>query len=64
LGAKDRFDPHTTVEGKSTAQAVARLCAEKGLDMPVLQMIAALVAGEITPDLAASQLMSRPLTKE
>lgn len=64
LGAKTGFDPAITVEGKSTAQAVARLCTAKGIEMPITQMIAALVAGDITLDRAVSQLMSRPLTKE
>jgi glycerol-3-phosphate dehydrogenase (NAD(P)+) len=64
LGGSAGFDPAITVEGKSTALAVARLSAEKGIDMPITQMIAALVAGKITLDRAVSALMSRPLTKE
>ncbi len=64
LGAGDRFDDTITVEGKSTALAVARLCAQSGLQMPITQMIAALVAGEIDLNGAVSRLMSRPLTKE
>lgn len=64
LGGSAGFDPAITVEGKATALAVARLSAERGIDMPITQMIAALVAGEITLDRAVSALMSRPLTKE
>ena len=64
LGANTGFDPAITVEGKSTALAVARLAAAQGIDMPITQMIAALLAGEMTLDRAVSHLMSRPLTKE
>jgi glycerol-3-phosphate dehydrogenase (NAD(P)+) len=64
LGANQRFDTAVTVEGRTTALAAVRLCQNLGLDLPIHQMIAALIAGEITPARAASALMARPLTKE
>ncbi len=64
LGAGQAFDSALTVEGIATAQAVAHLAAQKGIDMPITAMIAALVAQKITLPLAIQALMSRPLKQE
>ncbi len=64
LGAGDGFDPTVTVEGAATARAVTRLAAERGIDMPITTMVAALVEGRIGPHDAATALLSRPLKQE
>ena len=58
------FDPHLTVEGIATARAVVRLAAERGVDLPVTQMVDALASGRVTLETAIAQLMSRPLKQE
>ena len=64
LGARQGFDPRVTVEGAATAQAVARLAAERGIDMPITAMIAALISQKIALNQAVAALMSRPLKQE
>jgi glycerol-3-phosphate dehydrogenase (NAD(P)+) len=64
LGAGQSFDPSVTVEGAATAQAVARLAAQRGIDMPITAMIAALISNKITLNQAVAALMSRPLKQE
>lgn len=58
------FDPTVTVEGVATAKAVAIMAKTMGIEMPITQMVAALLDGEIELDFAISALMSRPLKKE
>lgn len=58
------FDPTITVEGVATAKAVSKLAKIKGIDMPITQMIAALLDDNITLTQAISALMSRPLKEE
>lgn len=64
LGAGQGFEPNVTVEGAATAQAVARLAAQRGIDMPITAMIAALISDKITLNQAVAALMSRPLKQE
>ena len=64
LGAGQPFDTSVTVEGAATAQAVTKLAAQKGIDMPVTTMISALVAQTITLPQAIHALLSRPLKQE
>jgi glycerol-3-phosphate dehydrogenase (NAD(P)+) len=64
LGAGLPFDGGITVEGAATAKAMAALANQRGLDMPITQMIAALIDGRITLENAVAALMSRPLKKE
>jgi glycerol-3-phosphate dehydrogenase (NAD(P)+) len=63
-GAGHSFDPKITVEGVATAKAVAIMANTMGLEMPITQMVAALLDGKIELDFAISALMSRPLKKE
>ncbi len=63
LGA-GRPPPPATVEGIATARAVARLAAERSLDMPITTMVAAVVDGQLTVAQAIDALMSRPLKEE
>lgn len=64
LGRTEVFDAKITVEGVATAQAVVKLAAGLGLDVPVTAMVNALALGQIALDDAIGQLMSRPLKQE
>ena len=64
MGQEAAFDPTITVEGAATAVAVARIAQRDGIEMPITQMIAALMAQEITLRQAIQALMSRPLKEE
>ncbi len=64
LGRGEAFDAGVTVEGVATARAVARLAAERGIDMPVTAMVAALVEGRIDLSSAIQSLLTRPLKAE
>ena len=64
LGAGQSFDPTITVEGAATARAVARLAAQRGIDMPIASMVAALIDGQSDLPTAIQTLLSRPLRKE
>lgn len=64
MGQKAAFDPTITVEGAATAVAVAKIAQRDGIEMPITQMIAALMAQEITLRQAIQALMSRPLKEE
>lgn len=64
LGRGEPFDPQVTVEGAATARAVTALAAERGLDLPITRMVAALVAQQITVSAAVEALLSRPLKEE
>ncbi|MEI4485443.1 NAD(P)H-dependent glycerol-3-phosphate dehydrogenase [Frigidibacter sp. MR17.14] len=64
LGRGEGFDPTVTVEGLATAEAVVKLAAREGVEMPVAGMVAALARGRITVAEAAEALLTRPLRKE
>ena len=64
LGRGEGFDPSVTVEGAATAQAVARLAARIGVELPISTMVARLIAGEIPLPEAIRLLMTRPLKEE
>ncbi|CAM8620780.1 GpsA Glycerol-3-phosphate dehydrogenase [Paracoccaceae bacterium] len=64
MGQGAAFDPTITVEGSATAVAVAKIAQRDGIEMPITQMIAALMAQEITLRQAIQALMSRPLKEE
>jgi glycerol-3-phosphate dehydrogenase (NAD(P)+) len=64
LGKGESFDAKITVEGVSTARAVVKLAANRGLDMPVTAMVNALALEQIALNDAIGQLMSRPLKQE
>ena len=64
MGQEASFDPTITVEGAATAVAVAKIAQRDGIEMPITQMIAALIAQEITLRQAVQALMSRPLKEE
>ncbi|MEI4471938.1 NAD(P)H-dependent glycerol-3-phosphate dehydrogenase [Frigidibacter sp. MR17.24] len=64
LGRGEGFDPSVTVEGLATAEAVVKLAAREGVEMPVAGMVTALARGKITVAEAAEALLTRPLRKE
>ena len=64
LGAGKPFDTATTVEGAATSKAVSALAATLGHEMPIAQMVAALVDHRITISEAVQALLSRPLKQE
>lgn len=64
LGSATGFDAGTTVEGAATAKAVAVLARRNGIEMPVTEMVAALLDGKVTIAEAAERLLTRPLKQE
>jgi glycerol-3-phosphate dehydrogenase (NAD(P)+) len=64
LGASNDFDPHVTVEGIATAQAVAKVAVRHDLEAPITSMVAAVIAGRVTIPEAVEALLSRPLKQE
>jgi glycerol-3-phosphate dehydrogenase (NAD(P)+) len=51
-------------EGVYTAAAVAKVAAERGIDMPICAAVNAIVSGRATVDQAIEALLSRPLRTE
>jgi glycerol-3-phosphate dehydrogenase (NAD(P)+) len=54
----------SVAEGVYTAAAVARVAAERGIDMPIVYAVHAIVAGRATVDEAIEALLSRPFRSE
>lgn len=52
------------VEGAFTADSLAALARKLGVDMPIVEAVAQLVAGRVTVDEAVAALMTRPLRAE
>ena len=53
-------DRRTVAEGAFTAPVLARLAAEKGIDMPVVEAVDSLIAGRSSIDEVLERLLSRP----
>jgi glycerol-3-phosphate dehydrogenase (NAD(P)+) len=53
-------DRRTVAEGAFTAPVLARLAAERGIDMPIVDAVAALIAGRATVDQVLEDLLARP----
>lgn len=64
LGQGKTLPDGVTVEGMSTARAVAHLAQNAHLDLPISQGVAALVDGQLTVDAVLKTLMARPLKVE
>lgn len=60
IGAGERPDGASTIEGLRTAIAARALAARLGLDLPVHETTAKLVEGEISPQDALEALLVRP----
>lgn len=63
VGAGQTVDPSVTVEGVMTAHAMAET-GSTGTDLPVTQMVSALLKGELSREAAIDALLSRPLRRE
>lgn len=57
-------DRRTVAEGAFTAPVLARLAKEKGIDMPIVDAVDALVAGRAKVDEVLEALLSRPPKSE
>ncbi len=64
IGRGDGLPEGITIEGVATARAVAKAANAAGIDMPLTQMVAAVVDDRITVADATAALMARPLKKE
>ncbi|ALG88841.1 MULTISPECIES: NAD(P)H-dependent glycerol-3-phosphate dehydrogenase [Actibacterium] len=64
LGRTEEFDRTITVEGAATAKAVAMLARERGIDMPITTMVAAVIDEKCTIAEATEALLARPLKEE
>jgi glycerol-3-phosphate dehydrogenase (NAD(P)+) len=53
-------DRQTVAEGAFTAPVLARLAAERGVDMPIVAAVDGLLAGRFSVDEVLEQLLSRP----
>lgn len=53
-------DRRTIAEGAFTAPVLARLARERGIDMPVVEAVDALLAGRATVDQVLGELLARP----
>jgi glycerol-3-phosphate dehydrogenase (NAD(P)+) len=54
----------SVTEGVYTAAAVARIAAAKGIEMPIVEAVNAILEGRATVDDAIAQLMRRPFKAE
>jgi len=50
----------TVAEGAFTAPVLARLAREKGIDMPIVEAVDALISGRANVDEVLDALLSRP----
>ena len=57
-------DRKTVAEGAFTAPVLARLAREKGIDMPIVEAVDALIAGRADVGQVLGALLSRPLRSE
>lgn len=64
LGAGESFDRGVTIEGAATARAVSGLAHARGIDMPITEMVTAVIDGRCSIAEAAAVLLSRPLKQE
>ncbi len=67
LAALGRGEPPPSgklAEGQFTAPVLAELAASQGVDMPVSNAVAAILAGKITIDAAIDALLTRPFKAE
>jgi glycerol-3-phosphate dehydrogenase (NAD(P)+) len=54
----------STAEGVSTAPLVQQLARQRGIDIPITDLVAALIQGTIAPAALAQILLNRPLRSE
>jgi glycerol-3-phosphate dehydrogenase (NAD(P)+) len=61
LGKAERAGTGKTVEGAASAEGVVSLGQKWGVELPISETVAAIVADEITVSDAVSSLLQRPL---
>lgn len=64
LGRGESGPDNVTVEGRATAKAVSNLAKNEGVDMPIADMVVAVLERSITIKEAAGMLLTRPLKEE
>ncbi|MEJ2030553.1 MAG: NAD(P)-dependent glycerol-3-phosphate dehydrogenase [Maritimibacter sp.] len=64
LGRGEHGADGVTIEGRATAKAVSIAAQKSGIDMPIADMVVALVEESITVTEAVELLLSRPLKEE
>ena len=64
LGRGEAEAKGVTIEGKATAKAAAKLAQKHGIEMPIANIVVALVEGAITVPEAVDTLLARPLKEE
>ena len=64
LGHGDPLPEGTTVEGRATAKAVSNFAQSAGIEMPIAQMVVAVLDNQLTINEAVDMLLSRPLKEE
>ena len=57
-------DRKTVAEGAFTAPVLARLAREQNIDMPIVQAVDALIAGQANVDQVLDALLTRPSRAE
>ena len=57
-------DRRTVAEGAATAPVLAEAAREAGVDMPIVDAVCALLAGQATVDAVVADLLARPLKQE
>jgi glycerol-3-phosphate dehydrogenase (NAD(P)+) len=61
---RDLSAPHPLVEGIETAAVARDIARRHGIDMPIVEAVAGILAGKLAVDAAIEGLMSRPLKRE
>ena len=64
LGRGDGVKGLALAEGAATADIAAEIAREKGVEAPIIDAVARILAGEITITEAVAELMARPLRRE
>lgn len=64
LGRGEAGPEGLTIEGKATAEAVSNAAQNAQIDMPIANLVVALVSGSVTVKEAVEILLSRPLKEE
>ena len=64
LGRGDQPPRGKLSEGEFTAPMLAELATAKNIDIPVMQAVAAILAGRLTIDEAIDNLLTRPFRAE
>jgi glycerol-3-phosphate dehydrogenase (NAD(P)+) len=64
LGSDQTPEQGVTVEGVATSRALVRVAKDRGIEMPVAGMVAALCEGTVPLSGAVDALMNRPLKEE